>query len=92
MHLLSFEETLHLVGDCVVWIISEVGGDLIGAGQKGRACPAGDVKNFLVGCLLRHLYWIDGSHCRQTLLVTRNGYSGLKSHLCALAAQQPLFH
>jgi hypothetical protein len=62
MHLLGFEETLDLVGDCVVWVIAEVGGHLVGASQEGRASPARDVEDFLVWCLLRHLYWVDSSH------------------------------
>lgn len=62
MQLLGLEETLDLVGDCVVWVIAEVCGHLVGASQERRASPAGDVENFLVGCLLRHLYWVDSSH------------------------------
>lgn len=62
MHLLRFEQPLHLIGYRIVGIIAEVWGDVVGSSEDGRTCPTRDVKYLLVGGLLGHLNRIDSTH------------------------------
>lgn len=32
--LLSFEQSLYLIRNSIVWVVAEVGGDLVGSGQE----------------------------------------------------------
>ena len=62
MHLLSLEQSLNLVRHGVVRVVAKVGGDLVGSGQQGRARPARDIQDLLVGGLLGHLDGVNGTH------------------------------
>ena len=62
MHLLSLEQSLNLVRYGVVRVVAKVGGDLVGSGQQGRARPARDIQDLLVGGLLGHLDGVNGTH------------------------------
>ncbi len=62
MHLLRFEQSLHLIGYGIVWIVAKIWRDFVGRREYGRAGPAGNVEHFLVRSLLGHLYRIDSSH------------------------------
>lgn len=64
VHRLGLEQPLHLVRHGVVGVITKVGGDLVGGGQKGGAGPTGDIQDLLVGGLLGHLHRIYGAHCK----------------------------
>ena len=63
VQLLGLEQSLDLVWNGIVRIVTKIGRDLVGGSQQRGACPARDVQNLLVGCLLGHLYWVNGTHC-----------------------------
>ena len=87
MHALCLSQALDLVGNSVVWVVAEIGRDFIGGCQDGGAGPAGDVEDFLVGCLLGHLDWVNGSHCLllASALIDRGLAGGVReAYLCGL--------
>lgn len=71
MHLLCFEKSLDLVGYRVVRIITEIRRNFICCCEDGRTCPARDVKDLLVECLLGHLNGVDGTHCSYVLVLVQ---------------------
>lgn len=62
VELLRFEESLYLVRNGIVRIVSEVWRDLVGAREYGGARPPRNVQHFLIGCLLCHLDRINDTH------------------------------
>lgn len=63
VHRLGLEQPLDLVRYGVVRVVAKIRRDLVGAGQEGGTCPAGNVQDLLVGGLLGHLHRVNGTHC-----------------------------
>ena len=80
MQLLSFEQSLDLVRNGVVRVVTHVWRYFMGSSQKRGACPTGNIQNFLVRGLLRHLHRINGAHCKGIVSVVL-ARSVLNGHL-----------
>lgn len=67
MQLLSLEQSLDLVRNRVVRVVTHIGRYFMGSSQKGGAGPTGNIQDFLVRGLLCHLHRINGAHFRDII-------------------------